>query len=786
MDKKLSQANNSVNSNLILAKEWHPQKNIGVNQTEITLGSGKKVWWLCPVGHEWEAQVLSRSRGSGCPYCSGRFATKENNLLVLNPKLASEWNFDRNVEKFPGQYKPGSNKIVWWVCSKGHEWQASINRRSQGTGCPGCSGRMATKENNLAIHYPDLSTEWHYTKNLNLKPENVLPKSGKTVWWRCNNGHEWESKIVNRTSGSDCPYCDKRRANDDNNLTVTHPHLLDEWHLVKNTALDPKTFTVNTGKRVWWICKHGHEWVKAINERARGIGCPYCAGKKASSTNNLRSKFPALSVDWNYKKNHDLKPEDVAPHSNKKVWWICDKGHEWEEIINNRTKGYGCPGCSGRMVTEDNNLFTVRPEIANEWNYKKNNTLRPENFTCGSGKKVWWVCNYGHDWRTSIGDRTKINGTYCPYCSNQSSRLEIRVYVELKTVFKEVVWRERIDGIECDVYLPKYRTAIEIDGYFWHKNKYKIDKAKNKILKKADISTYRIREKGLKYIELKDIQFNNADKTKVIVSRLLKSIAESKTLSSQDQVNVKEYLILEQCANESEYQKILSMLPAPPVNKSLATKYPELAREWNFYQNGDLKPTQFSPSSRMKVWWKCKNSHEWETRIDHRVNMKSGCPYCAGKRASVVNNLEIKHPSIANQWHPKKNEGLKSKDFTPGSSKKVWWKCKNGHEWKAVISSRSQGVGCPFCSGKRASTENNLKTLFQGLAKEWHPVKNGALLPDLVLPKSHKKVWWLCKKGHEYQAVVYNRTKGSGCPYCSGRLATKEINLAVKAPHLIK
>ena len=107
----------------------------------------------------------------------------------------------------------------------------------------------------------------------------------------------------------------------------------------------------------------------------------------------------------------------------------------------------------------------------------------------------------------------------------------------------------------------------------------------------------------------------------------------------------------------------------------------------------------------------------------------------------------------------------------PGSAKKVWWKCEEGHEWQAPIRDRSQKHhGCPYCSGKRlVPGQNDLATINPDLASQWHPTRNGELTPADVKPKSNIKVWWVCKRGHEWQASINNRAKGAGCPYCSGR-----------------
>jgi hypothetical protein len=76
--------------------------------------------------------------------------------------------------------------------------------------------------------------------------------------------------------------------------------------------------------------------------------------------------------------------------------------------------------------------------------------------------------------------------------------------------------------------------------------------------------------------------------------------------------------------------------------------------------------------------------------------------------------------------------------------------------------------------GQAVYKENCLETLNPSLAKEWHPTANGSLTARDVRPRSNKKVWWLCGKGHEWQASIDGRSRGNGCPYCSGRLATSE------------
>lgn len=153
-----------------------------------------------------------------------------------------------------------------------------------------------------------------------------------------------------------------------------------------------------------------------------------------------------------------------------------------------------------------------------------------------------------------------------------------------------------------------------------------------------------------------------------------------------------------------------------------------------------------------------------------------------------VNDLATTHPELAKQWHPTKNGVLMPQDVVAGNSRKVWWLCPKGHAWQAKVYSRAcGGAGCPVCAGKLVvAGENDLESQFPAIAAQWHPEKNGTLLPSAVSPYSNRRVWWRDELGHVWQATVSARTQhGSGCPYCSGKTALPGFNdLATLAPEV--
>ena len=68
------------------------------------------------------------------------------------------------------------------------------------------------------------------------------------------------------------------------------------------------------------------------------------------------------------------------------------------------------------MSKEKNTLSIRYPELVEEWVEDLNLPLTPETITYGSKKMVFWRCDKGHVYKSSIKHR--CNGHGCPVCSN--------------------------------------------------------------------------------------------------------------------------------------------------------------------------------------------------------------------------------------------------------------------------------------------------------------------------------------------------------------------------------
>lgn len=276
---------------------------------------------------------------------------KARSLLANAPRLADEWNNEKNNGLTPDMFSISSGIKVWWKCKDGHEWQASIANRLKERGCPFCANkRVLSGYNDLATTHPILVLEWNYERNGSIVPTLLTAGSNKTVWWKCKEGHEWQTSPISRQTNG-CPVCAGQKVLAGfNDFASQQPSLMKEWNYEKNPTLQPYMVSKNSGKKAWWKCKKGHEWMATISSRVKGNGCPICANKVIlQGYNDLASTHPELLMEWDYERNTLMSPTSVTGGSNKKIWWICNKGHHWQAFIFNRTKGHGCPYCSGRV-----------------------------------------------------------------------------------------------------------------------------------------------------------------------------------------------------------------------------------------------------------------------------------------------------------------------------------------------------------------------------------------------------------------------------------------------------
>ena len=687
-----------------LLKEWDYTKNSNIGPSEVTYGSNKRVWWQCEVGHEWDIDIKHRTTGgTNCPYCSGRkLLASFNDLKTINPDLANEWHPKKNGNRMPEMITAHSGEKVWWLCmnDKKHSWQATVTaRKDAGNGCPYCSGRYPiVGETDLQTINPTLAAQWHPTKNESKTPQEFTANSSKKAWWIGNCNHEWEAIIGSRNKGNGCPYCSgKYVISGETDLETVNSTLSREWHPTKNGELTPRHVSANSNQMAWWQCKEKHVWKAQICSRHKtNASCPLCSGREAiEGETDLATINPKLASEWHPTKNGDLTPGKVKNHSGKLVWWLCKRGHESQSSVDSRSRRKGCPICFNETQT------SLPEQIIYHY-------LKQESY-------------FGE-----VLNRPTILG------------VEVDVYLPKWNI-----------GIEYD---GRY--------YHQTKEKQAVDRKKDKLLAKNGVTLIRISEstqtevdalKEIIYVqydgkyrymtdtmhELFKLLSNRIDKTLIfegniqeelptIMGEYIESEKENSLLVKRpdiakewhptrngfltpDQVTYSsKKLVWWICEKGHEWQINISNRNSgnncpycsgryPIVGETdLITTHPNIAKEWDYEKNEGLTPEMVTAGSEKKVYWKCKKEHSWMAVINSR--RKNGCPICSNKIVLAgFNDLATTNPKLTKEWHPTLNYPLSAQQVTLGSSKKVWWQCKEGHEWIATVCNRNSGRGCDAC-----------------------------------------------------------------------------------------
>ncbi len=624
-------------------------------------------------------------------------------------------------------------------------------------------------------------------------------------------------------------------------LKSEYPELAKQWNESRNAAdnLSFEDISHGSKKVVWWKCEKGHEWQASPNSRTnKNCGCPYCSNQRVlAGYNDLATTDSAIAMQWDFEKNIDLSPKDFTRGSNTKVWWKCEKGHEWQASPCARSRGEGCPYCSNKKVLVGyNDLATTDPEIAEQWNYEKNIGLTPKDFVRGSAKMVWWKCEKGHEWQARLFWRTKM-GNGCPYCCNQKI---LTGYNDLATIAPELVQEWDFDKNDK----TPYEVAPNTRRTFWWK-------CKNGHSYYAAISEKR-RGRGCPYCSSHKVLagYNDLATTNTELSSEW-NYERNGSLKPTEVTGVSGKNVWWKCKKGHEWQATIASRAygngCPKCASENQTSLPEkivyyyISKAFDDvlenYKPSWLKPMEldiFIPSINVAIEYDGRRFHK-NSEKDNRKNSlckehgvklfrlrEEGCSEInnlsnnftlrniksdgsqvvdgikwlmselgfnvdinLSRDSGEINNTidfyekqkSLTDERLIREWNYERNGNLKPEHVTTNSGRKVWWRCEKGHEWQAIVNDRCRGDSCPYCSGHRVLKGfNDIFTTNPELKKLWDFDKNIAIDPYSLSKGSSAKVWWRCEKGHSFQATVNSKTQGVKCPVCNGKQILKGFN----------
>ncbi len=457
---------------------------------------------------------------------------------------------------------------------------------------------------------------------------------------------------------------------------------------------------------------------------------------------SLSETHPELAAQWHPIYNGDKKPEDFSTYSDAVVWWLCPRSydHVFQRAISRRTASSAfhkaCPYCSGDLESiakplrrsgwkYKSSILETHLAIASQWDFQKNGRWMPEDFTAGSTFRAWWKCPRGHTFQKQITQRTAVQALSMG-CAECAAILR----------------RGRKRGtISLAISHPKLceQWDYDLNGTLWPE----------------DVSHGSARYVHWICPQGPDHKFKGP-----ITSR-----ARSPS----------ENMACPFCAGRK-----------PSVTNSLASCFPDLAKEYS--SRNELSVNKVVAGSGKRVWWQCRHcSHEWQASPGNRTDPSqlTGCPRCNLGEPVDLRKL----PNLSKFFDKELNEGSNPNKLNSG--RKYWLRCPRDkdHVFESILINKDAVEKCPYCRNRKASKSNNLACLYPAVAEEFHPIRNGELTSEDVIPGSRKKFWWQCRidKEHEWEARAFSRTKRStGCPFCSGLKRTKGNSLQATFPKIAK
>lgn len=401
---------------------------------------------------------------------------------------------------------------------------------------------------------------------------------------------------------------------------------------------------------------------------------------------SLAEAHPEVAARWHPTLNGPLRPDQVAPYEQAKVWWTCPAGHAFERGVVSSVRAAGeCRVCRFCLVS--------RPEILAEWNAARNGAVDPSLLNLRDSEARWWTCARGHDFQASVVNRVH-GGRGCSGCASLLAVHRPHVMAE---------WHpDRNPGVD-----PSALTLTDGGRYWW----------------------------------------------RCAAGHEWQDTVDGRVKWAGNCVT---------CA--------VPVSPGPPpVGRSLADLFPEVAEQWHPTRNQGAAPEEFNTWLRTVAWWQCAAGHEWASPITSRTQGWGACSICQPPRrwrATVAGC-----PGVLAFWDAKRNEGVDPAAVTVQDDRPRAWVCDRGHEWSASFESVYRSQRCPACYRIEVLGERSIAVGYPHLLAEWHPTRNGSADPALISATGDFVAWWVCVRGHAYQKLVKTKIKGGGgCGECTPRV----------------
>lgn len=354
-----------------------------------------------------------------------KFKIKES-LKYKFPKIAKEWDHERNNNVKTEDISPKDVKSYYWKCKKNHSWTTTAYHRTiSKTGCPICKRPTSTPEIRiyceLINHFPNIKNRF---KIKNREIDIYLPDEKVAIEYDgfyYHKDRQKEDLKKNKFYKDNKIYLIRIREGDLNKISE------------KDIASDKFGITKNTTNKIF-------ETLYIKKFLSKKIFRDYVTKKKFINNSlykkivselpappfkeSIAFKYPELAKEFDIEKNKPFKASYFRPGSHSRVYWICsnDSNHKWKQSVTNRAlRKSRCPKCRKFNfhinIDYKKSLKYRSPKLAKEFDLSKNKPLTPETITVNWSKNLFWICknNNNHKWSANVKNRY-WNKSGCPIC----------------------------------------------------------------------------------------------------------------------------------------------------------------------------------------------------------------------------------------------------------------------------------------------------------------------------------------------------------------------------------
>lgn len=481
----------------------------------------------------------------------------------------------------------------------------------------------------------------------------------------------------------------------------------------------------------------------------------------------------------------DIIPEELLCNDKREFLWQCDNGHQWTQVLTNRTKKGGsfCQYCLGKLpYPGESDLATLYPEVSKEWDYDKNEDT-PVGFASHSRKKKWWICPQGHSYDMRVINRT-AGEQNCPYCSGKRV---LAGFNDVATTNPEIIkyWDYEKNEITPQEITKKSARKVWFTcgkpGHSWQGTLAKLGRGKNVICR---VCSGRVIIKGINDLasQYPNIAFELVEKdpenTYAFYNKKL-------TWECNEGHQWEASPVQRTKHNEGKcpycyYNGRSGKQIGDIKDTNISVKLPEILKEWDYAKN-NVDPQTVSFGSTKKYWWKCELGHSYEQEVNTKIYYNQGCPYCSNNRILTgFNDLATHHPDLVQWWDYENNGDLLPTVCSKNSNREVYWVCINNkdHKFKKTVSGMVRTNGsCPICfSEGRSGLEQELADFVISILPEGTtvlrndrtlicPKEIDIYIPDKSIAIEFNGLYWHSEdsgKDRRYHYDKWNKCKDKG------------------------